>query len=112
MINSLPRNDVGSGESAIDGGRFISTDLTDLFRRVVNRNNRLKQLIELRAPEIILRNEKRMLQEAVDDLFDEGEVVEIIAHVGVNLFINYFNHIAGTEIQLPVAGEAAASHPA
>ncbi len=112
MINHLPRNDVGSGGSAIDGRRFMNTDLNDLFRRVVNRNNRLKQLIELRAPEIILRNEKRMLQEAVDDLFDQGEVVEIIAHVGVNLFINYFNHIAGTEIQLSVAGEAAASHPA
>ena len=56
----------------LDGGRFATSDLNDLYRRVVNRNNRLKRLIELRAPEIIVRNEKRMLQEAVDALFDNG----------------------------------------
>ena len=56
----------------LDGGRFASSDLNDLYRRVINRNNRLKRLIELRAPDIILRNEKRMLQEAVDTLFDNG----------------------------------------
>ena len=56
----------------LEGGRFATSDLNDLYRRVINRNNRLKRLIELKAPEIILRNEKRMLQEAVDVLFDNG----------------------------------------
>ena len=56
----------------LDGGRFATSDLNDLYRRVINRNNRLKKLIEHRAPEVILRNEKRMLQEAVDALFDNG----------------------------------------
>ncbi len=56
----------------LDGGRFATSDLNDLYRRVINRNNRLKRLLELRAPEVIIRNEKRMLQEAVDALFDNG----------------------------------------
>ncbi len=56
----------------LDGGRFATSDLNDLYRRVINRNNRLKRLMELRAPEVIVRNEKRMLQEAVDALFDNG----------------------------------------
>jgi DNA-directed RNA polymerase subunit beta' len=56
----------------LDGGRFATSDLNDLYRRVINRNNRLKKLMEMRAPEVILRNEKRMLQEAVDALFDNG----------------------------------------
>ena len=57
----------------IDGGKFAASDLNDLYRRVINRNNRLKKLMELGAPEIIVRNEKRMLQEAVDALFDNGK---------------------------------------
>jgi DNA-directed RNA polymerase subunit beta' len=56
----------------LDGGRFATSDLNDLYRRVINRNNRLKKLMDMRAPEVILRNEKRMLQEAVDALFDNG----------------------------------------
>ncbi|GIW12439.1 MAG: hypothetical protein KatS3mg061_3496 [Dehalococcoidia bacterium] len=56
----------------LDGGRFATSDLNDLYRRVINRNNRLKRLLELAAPEIIIRNEKRMLQEAVDSLIDNG----------------------------------------
>ncbi len=56
----------------LDGGRFATSDLNDLYRRVINRNNRLKKLIELKAPDVIIRNEKRMLQEAVDALFDNG----------------------------------------
>jgi DNA-directed RNA polymerase subunit beta' len=56
----------------LDGGRFATSDLNDLYRRVINRNNRLKRLLELKAPDIILRNEKRMLQEAVDSLLDNG----------------------------------------
>ena len=57
---------------ALDGGRFAASDLNDLYRRVINRNNRLKRLLELSAPDIIVRNEKRMLQEAVDALIDNG----------------------------------------
>ena len=56
----------------LDGGRFATSDLNDLYRRVINRNNRLKRLMELSAPDMIIRNEKRMLQEAVDALFDNG----------------------------------------
>ncbi len=62
----------------LDGGRFATSDLNDLYRRVVNRNNRLKRLLELRAPEIIVRNEKRMLQESVDALFDNGRRGRVI----------------------------------
>ncbi len=57
---------------ALDGGRFATSDLNDLYRRVINRNNRLKKLLDLKAPDVIIRNEKRMLQEAVDALFDNG----------------------------------------
>ena len=62
----------------LDGGRFATSDLNDLYRRVINRNNRLKRLLELRAPDIIVRNEKRMLQEAVDALFDNGRRGRVI----------------------------------
>ncbi len=62
----------------LDGGRFATSDLNDLYRRVINRNNRLKRLIELRAPDIIVRNEKRMLQESVDALFDNGRRGRVI----------------------------------
>src|SRR5205809_6069758 len=66
----------------LDGGRFATSDLNDLYRRVINRNNRLTKLIELRAPEVIVRNEKRMLQEAVDALFDNGRRGRVLR--GVN----------------------------
>ncbi|NGZ05055.1 MAG: DNA-directed RNA polymerase subunit beta' [Magnetococcales bacterium] len=62
----------------LDGGRFATSDLNDLYRRVINRNNRLKRLFELRAPDIIIRNEKRMLQESVDALFDNGRRGRVI----------------------------------
>src|SRR5512138_3420067 len=62
----------------LDGGRFATSDLNDLYRRVINRNNRLKRLLELKAPDIIIRNEKRMLQEAVDALFDNGRRGRVI----------------------------------
>ena len=58
----------------LDGGRFATSDLNDLYRRVINRNSRLRRLLELKAPEIIARNEKRMLQEAVDSLLDTAAV--------------------------------------
>jgi len=66
----------------LDGGRFATSDLNDLYRRVINRNNRLKKLIDLKAPELIIRNEKRMLQEAVDALFDNGKRGRV--HLGAN----------------------------
>ena len=93
-------------------GHFTTSDLNDLYRRVISRNNRLERLIELRAPEIILRNEKRMLREAVDALFDNDEIVEHIAHIGINIFTDYFNHIAGTEFDFLPVDPAAAAHAA
>ena len=66
----------------LDGGRFATSDLNDLYRRVINRNNRLKRLIDLKAPDIIVRNEKRMLQEAVDALFDNGRRGRVITGTG------------------------------
>ena len=62
----------------LDGGRFATSDLNELYRRVINRNNRLKRLIELKAPEIIIRNEKRMLQESIDALFDNGRRTRVV----------------------------------
>jgi len=62
----------------LDGGRFATSDLNDLYRRVINRNNRLKRLLDLNAPDIIVRNEKRMLQEAVDVLFDNGRRGKVV----------------------------------
>jgi DNA-directed RNA polymerase subunit beta' len=66
----------------LDGGRFATSDLNDLYRRVINRNNRLKRLMELRAPEVIIRNEKRMLQEAVDALLDNGRHGRVVRGPG------------------------------
>ncbi|GHT92716.1 DNA-directed RNA polymerase subunit beta' [Alphaproteobacteria bacterium] len=66
----------------LDGGRFATSDLNDLYRRVINRNNRLKRLLELKAPEIIVKNEKRMLQESVDALFDNGRRGKVITGTG------------------------------
>src|SRR5574344_1916842 len=62
----------------LDGGRFATSDLNDLYRRVIIRNNRLKRLVEIKAPEVIMRNEKRMLQEAVDSLFDNSRKVSSV----------------------------------
>ena len=66
----------------LDGGRFATSDLNDLYRRVINRNNRLRRLIDLKAPDIIVRNEKRMLQESVDALFDNGRRGRVITGTG------------------------------
>jgi DNA-directed RNA polymerase subunit beta' len=66
----------------LDGGRFATSDLNDLYRRVINRNNRLRRLLELKAPEIIVKNEKRMLQEAVDALFDNGRRGKVVVGTG------------------------------
>src|SRR5438045_8709054 len=62
----------------LDGGRFATSDLNDLYRRVINRNNRLKKLMQLHAPDVIVRNEKRILQEPVDALFDNGRRARVL----------------------------------
>ena len=67
---------------ALDGGRFATSDLNDLYRRVINRNNRLKRLMELHAPEVIIRNQKRMVQEAVDALIDNGRHGRVVRGPG------------------------------
>ena len=95
-----------------DRGVSGAPDVNDLYRRVIVRNNRLERLIELRAPEIILRNEKRMLREAVGDLFEIDELEEFIAHIGIKIFTDYFNHIAGTEFDFLPMDPAAAAHAA
>lgn len=66
----------------LDGGRFATSDLNDLYRRVINRNNRLHRLMELGAPDVIVRNEKRMLQEAVDSLIDNGRRGRAVSRSG------------------------------
>ncbi|RCL03908.1 MAG: DNA-directed RNA polymerase subunit beta' [Candidatus Tokpelaia sp. JSC161] len=81
----------------LDGGRFATSDLNDLYRRVINRNNRLKRLIELRAPGIIIRNEKRMLQEAVDALFDNGRRGRVIAGANKRLLKSLSDMLKGKQ---------------
>ena len=70
----------------LDGGRFATSDLNDLYRRVIIRNNRLKRLVEIKAPEVILRNEKRMLQESVDSLFDNSRKSSAVKADGEQTF--------------------------
>ena len=85
----------------LDGGRFATSDLNDLYRRVINRNNRLKRLIELRAPDIIIRNEKRMLQEAVDALFDNGRRGRVITGANKRPLKSLGRHAEGQAGPLP-----------
>ncbi len=85
----------------LDGGRFATSDLNDLYRRVINRNNRLKRLKELNAPEIILRNEKRMLQEAVDVLFDNGRRGRVITGPNKRPLKSLIRHAEGQTGSLP-----------
>jgi DNA-directed RNA polymerase subunit beta' len=85
----------------LDGGRFATSDLNDLYRRVINRNNRLKRLIELRAPDIIIRNEKRMLQEAVDALFDNGRRGRVITGANKRPLKSLVRHAEGQAGPLP-----------
>ena len=73
----------------LDGGRFATSDLNDLYRRVINRNNRLQRLLTLKAPDIIVRNEKRMLQEACDALFDNGRRGRVITKQTRDLKISF-----------------------
>ncbi len=88
---------------------FAVPNFEEKYRRVINRRGRLEQLVEMRAPEIIIRNERRMLKAAVDDLFDGADVDDIVSFVGAGVFTNYFNYIAGTQIEslaLNVTGDA------
>ena len=85
----------------LDGGRFATSDLNDLYRRVINRNNRLKRLIELRAPDIIVRNEKRMLQESVDALFDNGRRGRVITGANKRPLKSLERHAEGQAGPLP-----------
>ncbi len=81
----------------LDGGRFATSDLNELYRRVINRNNRLKRLIELRAPDIIIRNEKRMLQEAVDALFDNGRRSRVVKNANKRPFKSLADMLKGKQ---------------
>ena len=92
----------------LDGGRFATSDLNDLYRRVINRNNRLKRLIELKAPDIIVRNEKRMLQESVDALFDNGRRGRVITGANKRPLKSLGRHAEGQAGPLPPepAGQA------
>ena len=85
----------------LDGGRFATSDLNDLYRRVINRNNRLKRLIELRAPDIIIRNEKRMLQESVDALFDNGRRGRVITGTNKRPLKSLSRHAQGQAGPVP-----------
>ena len=81
----------------LEGGRFATSDLNDLYRRVINRNNRLKRLLELDAPDIIIRNEKRMLQEAVDVLFDNGRRGRVITGANKRPFKSLSDMLKGKQ---------------
>ena len=81
----------------LDGGRFATSDLNELYRRVINRNNRLRRLLELRAPDIIVRNEKRMLQEAVDALFDNGRRTRVVKNSNKRPFKSLSDMLKGKQ---------------
>lgn len=81
----------------LDGGRFATSDLNELYRRVINRNNRLRRLLELRAPDIIVRNEKRMLQEAVDALFDNGRRARVVKNANKRPFKSLSDMLKGKQ---------------
>ena len=85
----------------LEGGRFATSDLNDLYRRVINRNNRLKKLMDIKAPEVILRNEKRMLQEAVDALFDNGRRSRAVRGQGNRPLKSLSRHAQGQAGPLP-----------
>ena len=85
----------------LEGGRFATSDLNDLYRRVINRNNRLKNLLQLKTPEVIIRNEKRMLQEAVDALFDNGRHGRAVTGAGNRALEIPERHAQGQERPFP-----------
>ena len=86
----------------LDGGRFATSDLNDLYRRVINRNNRLRRLMDLRAPDIIIRNEKRMLQESVDALFDNGRRGRVITGTNKRPLKSLSDMLKGKQGRFPV----------
>src|SRR3978361_1525423 len=85
----------------LDGGRFATSDLNDLYRRVINRNNRLKRLFELRATDLTIRNEKRMLQEAVDALFDNGRRGRVITGANKRPLKSLADMLKGKQARCP-----------
>ena len=89
---------------------MATRDLTDLYRRMINSNHRLQQLKEMGAPNIVVRNENRILQDAIDTLLTNDEIARVITDIGTNAFTDYFNYIAGTDIRFPIAATAMASH--
>lgn len=88
---------------------FPALNLEEKYRRVINRHDRLGRLRAMPAPGIVVRNERRMLKAAVDNLFDDAEVEAIVTRFGLSVFSNYLNYISGTEIEPPSAKTAAAS---
>lgn len=86
-----------------------AADLEEKYRRGINRRARLEQLVEMRAPGIVIRNEERMLKAAVDDLFVGADVEDIISFVGAGVFTNYFNYIAGTAMESPAMNASGAA---
>ena len=87
--------------------RLTVPDLEEKYRRVINRNGRLHRLVEMQAAEIIVRNEKRMLHAAVDDLLEDEEVALTVAHIGIDTFANYLAYIAEINIDISPADNAA-----
>lgn len=83
--------------------------LNDLCHRVIHSDTRLRQLKQMHAPDVIVRNDNRVLQDAMIALLNNDEVTQIVDHVGTDAFVNYFNYIAGTEIRFPIAATASAS---
>lgn len=88
---------------------MTTRNLNELYRRVINSDTRLQKLRQMSAPDVIVRNENRVLQDAMGALLNDDEVTQVIDHVGTDAFVNYFNYIAGTEIRFPIAATAPAS---
>ncbi len=91
---------------------MLTQNLNDLYQRVVNSNRRLQLMGKMHAPDIVLRNENRVLRDAVYALLNNDEITQIISHIGTDAFITYFNHIAGTEIRFPIEVTATVSRAA
>lgn len=81
---------------------MLTNNLNDLYQRVINSNSRLQRLAVMQAPDIIVRNENRVMRQAVHDLLNNEEITQTISQIGTDAFITYFNHIAGTEISFPI----------
>ncbi len=91
---------------------MLTQNLNDLYQRVIKSNSRLQLLAVMQAPDIIVRNENRVLRDAVIALLNNDEITQIISHIGTDAFITYLNHIAGTEIRFPIEVPATVSRAA